>query len=150
MAKDLSELTDNSAKRPKLTLCLIRNKYLQFKNCFKHHKQWHLVFKMKSKIFFVKVQDPFHILTTVFERCYYPVKSHFSAFPPLVILQNMHICSHLRFTSLTNMSQSVRESLRFFFSIPGILIFFLRLLAGIFLSYEIQKILIRIYIKNKY
>ena len=40
---------------------------------------------MRSKIFFVEVQDPFHILTTVLRRCYYPVKSHFSAFPPLDI-----------------------------------------------------------------
>ena len=31
------------------------------KNYFKRHKQRHLVFEMKSKIFFVAVQDPFHI-----------------------------------------------------------------------------------------
>ena len=47
------------------------------KNSFKHNKQRNLVSKMKFKIFFVEAQDPFHNFTTVLERCYYPVKSHF-------------------------------------------------------------------------
>ena len=32
---------------------------------------------MKFEIFFIEAQDPFHKYTTVFERCYYPVKSSF-------------------------------------------------------------------------
>ena len=47
------------------------------KNCFKHNRQHHLVFKMESKIFSVAEQDPFLILTAVFGKFTYPVKSHF-------------------------------------------------------------------------
>ena len=41
---------------------------------------------MEFEIFCVEAQDPFHNFTPVLGRCYYPVKSHFSVFPPLLIL----------------------------------------------------------------
>ena len=50
---------------------------LQSKNHMKHEKQRHLMAKIMLQIFFVEAQDPSHILTTVFGRRYYRIKSHF-------------------------------------------------------------------------
>ena len=52
-------------------------KNLQPKNRCQHEKQRHLVAKIMLRIFLVEAQDPFNILTAVFGRSYYPVKSHF-------------------------------------------------------------------------
>ena len=69
--------------------------YSQKKKRFKHAKQRHLVAKIKFRIFFVEAPGPFHNFTTVYGRFYYPVKSPFSAFPPLLLT---FWCSHLVFT----------------------------------------------------